>query len=247
MSRLILVTAANAPYLPRIAPYLHSIQEHGAAFDWRVFVTVGCRVEMPPELSSIEAIPLPAARAVGHTGNFCIQQGCFLDAIDLDDDDVIVFTDGDIVLQRAPLADELAWMRAIPHGCVSAAWNAGPDDILAYEADRIGLTMAGRAPFLGVLHQKVYNVGVFVARAATYRQIYTSYMAAWPTFAREASHYAANQFLMCAVVHQLGLRVWEMDLQTHTHGCFGLPSWAREGEDGALTVDALPVLFRHHW
>jgi hypothetical protein len=106
---LILVTAANAPYMERIAPYLHSIQAFAWSFDRRVLVTVGCRVDMPSELEDIEAVPLPASQAVGHTGNWCIQQGCFLDVLGASDDDVLVFTDGDIVLQRPPVDDELAW------------------------------------------------------------------------------------------------------------------------------------------
>jgi len=246
---LILVTAANAPYMERIAPYLHSIQRHAGAhdFDRRVLVTVGCRVDMPAELASIEAVPLPASQAVGHTGNWCIQQGCFLDVLGASDDDVLVFTDGDIVLQRAPTGDELAWMRAIPHGAIALGWNAGPHDTLELEGQRIGLTEEGRELFAPLLHRKVFNVGVVVCRAATYRALYARYMELWAEYYPQTNHYAANQFLMCAVAHELGLLVWEMHPTVHTHGCFGLPAWADEADDGTVIVDGVPVLFRHHW
>lgn len=250
-----LVTAANRPYMDRIAPYLHTIQEYGCYsedgneryFDRRILVTVGCQVEMPEELADIEAIPLPAALARGHTGNSCIQQGCFLDVLGADDSDVIVFTDGDIRMQRPPGADELAWMRAIPQWTVAVGWNAGPNDTLHDEASRIALDGEGRNLFRSWPHRKVYNVGVIVCRAATYRAVYDRYMAHWPTYSPHTPHYAANQFLMCVVIAQLGLRVWEMPQSVHTHGCFGLPAGVDEEEDGTLWADGVKVLFRHHW
>lgn len=242
-----LVTAANRGYIDRITPYLHTIQEHGAAFDRRVLVTVGCKVEVPAELAAIESIALPAAQAVGHTGNQCVQQGCFLDTLECADDDVLVFTDGDIRMQRAPTEAELAMLGAIPPWTIALAWNAGPHDTLADEAARIALDDAGRELFRGWLHRKVYNVGVVACRAATYRLLYERYMALWGAFSPHTPHYAANQFLMCACVAQLGLWVWELPATVHTHGCFGLPPGADEGENGELSVDGELVLFRHHW
>lgn len=244
---LLLVTAANRPYIDRITPYLHTIQAHGAAFDRRILVTVGCQVEMPPELEDIEAIPLPAALTRGHTGNFCIQQGCHLDVIGAADDDVIVFTDGDVRMQREPAANELAWMRAIPPDTIAVGWNAGPGDTLRDEASRIALASPARESFMSILHRKVYNVGVIVTRAATYRRIYDRYMELWPHFAPHTPHYAANQFLMCAVIAEQGLHVWELPQSVHTHGCFGLPKGITEDDQGQLWAGEGLVLFRHHW
>jgi hypothetical protein len=243
---LILVTAANRPYIERIAPYLATIQEHGEAFDRRVLISVGCIVEMPEALSSIAPIPLPAHLAQGHTGNFCIQQGCFLDVLDCADDDVIVFTDGDIRMQREPSEAELSWLSSIPPDTIALAWNGGPGDTLINEADRIALDEEGRAMFAPVLHRNVYNVGVIVTRASAYKRIYERYMELWPAFAPHTEHYARNQFLMCAVVHELGLLVCELHPSVHTHGCFGLPGWA-EDRGGELWYQGDKVLFRHHY
>lgn len=245
---LILTTAANRPYMDRIAPYLHTIQEHGWRFDQCVLITVGCQVEMPPELNGIEAFPLPATQVRGHTGNFCIQQGCFLDVLGAAPDDVIIFTDGDVRMQRAPTDNELAWMRAIPYDTIAMGWNAGPHDTLMEEARRIGLAEDGHDLFQGWLYRKVYNCGVIVCRAATYWDLYQRYLLQWDAFIPYTQHYAANQFLICACVAQMGLRVWEMDPRIHTHGCFGLPEYAREvDEGGTLAIGDELVLFRHHW
>lgn len=243
-----LVTAANRPYIERITPYLYTLQAHGTRFGAQMtLITVGCKVDAVPDaLSDFSFVPLPASEARGHTGNYCIQQGCFLDVLGAADDDVIIFTDGDIRLQRPPSADEVAWMSSIPADTIALAWNGGPDDTLDNEAHRISMTDQGRRDFAAVLHRKVYNVGVIVTRAATYRRIYARYMELWPTFYPETAHYAANQFLMCAVIAELGLHVWEMHPTVHTHGCFGLPEWA-EWRDEVMTVGGVPVLFRHHW
>lgn len=245
---LLLVTAANAGYLPRIAPYLHSIQRHASPhdFDRRVLVTVGCRVELPPELPSLEAVPLPSADVWGHTGNWCVQQGCFLDVLGAEDDDIVCFTDGDVVMQRTPSGDEMSWMRAIPEGTIAMAWNAGPHDTLAHEADRISLSPEGRDLFGHYAHRAVYNCGVMVCRVATYRAIAARYRELWPLFQQHTPHYAANQFLICAVAHELGLLIWGMHPTVHTHGCFGLPEWA-EDDGETMTAGGVPVLFRHHW
>lgn len=244
---LLLITAANAAYLDKITPYLHTIAAHGQAFDRRVLVSVGCTVAMPPELASIEAIGLPAALARGHTGNSCIQQGCFLDVLGAAPDDVLIFTDGDIRLQRGPTADELAWMRALPADTIALGWNGGSRDTLETEAGRIGLTPKGRGMFADVLGKTVYNVGVIICRAQTYQRIYARYLALWDDYYPRTSHYAANQFLLCACAHQLGLCVWELGPQIHTHGHFTFPAGIADEGDGTLRYRDDLVLFRHHW
>lgn len=244
---LILATAANDTYLPRIAPYLHTIERNGQAFDRRVLVTVGCKVEMPAELGSIEAIPLPADRALGHTGIWCVQQGCHLEVLDAADDDVVIFTDGDIQLQRGPNEDELAWMRAIPRDTFALGWNAGPHDTLAHEAHRLALSGEGRALFQDALTAPIYNCGVMITRVASYRALYQEYLKLYPSYLPHTIHYAATQFLLCAIIARQGWRVWQLPYSVHTHGCFGVPEGVEEGGDASLWVDGAPVLFRHHW
>ena len=244
---LILVTAANRDYMDRIAPYLGSIQEHGWGFGRRALITVGCRVEMPPELENIEAVPLPADRARGHTGIWCVQQGCFLEVLNCADDDVIVFTDGDVRMQRPLSDDELAWMRALPTDTIALGWNAGPDDTLAHEAHRLALAQDGRDLFAPYLIRRIYNFGVIVTRAATYKRLYAHYLSLWPHYQPHTSHYAATQFLLCVCVYQLGLRIWELPVSVHAHGVFGGPAAGVEAQGEMLVVDGEPALFRHHW
>lgn len=241
--QLILATGANASYIERITPYLHSIQRHAGSFDRRVLVTVGCKVEMPDELDMIEAIPLPAERALGHTGIWCIQQGCHLEVLSADDNDVVIFTDGDIVLQRGLTIDEVSWMRAIPSMTFGLGWNAGPHDTLADEANRLCLTQEGRALFADVLGERIYNCGVIVCRVGAYKALYEEYLKLWPFYSPHTRHYAATQFLLCAIIARNGWRVWDLPYTVHTHGCFGVP----EGVSDQGWVEDLPVLFLHHW
>lgn len=243
---LILVTTANRGYMERITPFLHTIQQHAGDFDARCLITAGCQVEMPVDLDTIAAYPLPTAAMGGHPGNGCIQHGAFLRALPGEPDDVIVLVDGDVRMQRAPTDDELAWMRVWPLNTIGLGYNAGRWDTLAYEAQRIGL--ADTALYADVLHEKVYNCGVMIMRRATWGRLYAAYMTEWPQFDRLSSHYARNQFLQCVVAHRLGLYVWELPATLHSHGCFGLPDGARElDDDGTLAIGGELVLFRHHW
>lgn len=244
---LILATAADKNYIERITPYLHTVAEHGAAFDRRVLVTVGCQVEMPEALGAIEAVGLPAVMILGHTGIFCVQQGCFLEVLGASDDDVIVFTDGDIRMQRPPSNAELAWLHALPDRTIALGWNAGPDDTLANEAHRLALASEGYAPFEAYRHRRIYNWGVAITRVATYRAIYRRYLELWPSYAPHTTHYAATQLLLCAAVYQLGLHIWELPYSVHAHGVFGGPLPGVEAQGDMLFVDGMPALFRHHW
>jgi hypothetical protein len=149
-------------------------------------------------------------------------------------------------MQRALATDEELWLRAWPEGVIGLGPNAGPNDRLYEEAQRIALS--GTQDYAAVLPLRVYNCGVMVMRRATWQRLYDAYMALWPDFAPRTAHYAANQFLQCAVVHALGLLVWELPASFHTHGCFGLPVGIVETDDaGTLAIDGELVLFRHHW
>ena len=245
---LILATAADKNYMDRIAPYLGTIQEHGHGFDRRAFVTVGCQVDMPPELADIEAIPLPMAQVRGDTSIHCVQQGCFLEVLGATDDDVIIFTDGDVRLQRPLSEAELAWMSALPTDTIAVGWNAGPDDTLAHEAQRLSLAPEGRELYAAYLARRIYNFGVAITRAGTYKKLYARYLELWPAYQPHTTHYAATQFLLCVAVYQLGLRIWELPVSVHAHGVFGGPAAGLvEGGDGSLWAGDTLALFRHHW
>ncbi len=250
--RIILATGANARYLPRILAYLQSIEKHGEGFE-TYLVCVGCPADRLPDLGlgHIQVVALAGERAIGQPGNDCVQHGAFLEAIPGSDDDLVVFTDGDMVLQRLVSLSELELLRALGDGVVGVSYNAGPNDTLLLEAERLGprtrvevlvKNLLGGNPEL-----PVYNTGVIAARRGTYRRLYEEYIARWAEFGQIFSHYARQQWLLSALIGTEGFIPLVLPYTFHMHGCYPLPPGAEiDSTRGWVTYGGELVLFRHH-
>lgn len=244
-----LLTGSNRRWLPRMRPYLASLANY-SPFD-NVLLGVDCAV--PPlfveELLGVRVIELPAAVLDGSPDlSQSVQHGSWLPYVDGPDDEVVIFTDGDIEMQRRPLEAEIEWLATLPANTVTCGWNSGPDETLAIEGARLfpKLGAAGIAANFGPVDTlPCYNIGVIAMRRATWRTVYARYMANWPLVCETFAHGARQQWLMSWVFSALGLRVENMPYIVHTHGCYKLPDGARFN-GGVLEYHGVPVLFRHH-
>ncbi len=249
--RIVLATGANASYLPSILPYLQSIIEHGEEFA-PYLVCVGCPADRLPVLGlgNIQAVALAEERALGQPGNACVQHGAFLEAIPGGDDDVIVFTDGDMVLQRGVSLSELEFLRTLGDGVVGVSYNAGPSDTLLVEAIRLGPRTAPE-PIVkrlvgGDPQLPVYNTGVIAARRGTYRRLYEAYLARWAEVDGLFYHYARQQWLLSLLLGTEGFTPLVLPYTFHLHGCYPLPSGSAFDALGRVTYEGEVVLLRHH-
>ncbi|MBI4601303.1 MAG: hypothetical protein HY721_05000 [Planctomycetes bacterium] len=249
--RIVLGTGASASYLPRIVPYLESIEANGEGFE-AYLVCVGCPEDAPPrvELGRIQPVALARERARGEPGNSCVQHGAFLEVIPGTERDVVVFTDGDMVLQRPASPAELEFLRTLGDGVVGVSYNAGPEDTLLSEAGRLLAQVPLEALTEGVLGGRrqlpVYNTGVIVARRGTYRGLHEAYMARWEEVGGFFRHYARQQWLLSLVLGTGGFRPVVLPYTFHLHGCYALPPGARFDREGYATYEGERVLFRHH-
>ena len=238
-----LVTACNAGYLGRMAPYLDSLRQSA---DFPVtLVSVGFEATYP----GIECVTLPRLLNAGSPlETESPQHGSFLQAMPGDDDETLIFTDGDIIMQRALTLQEWAWLEEFPAGQVSFGWNSGPDETLEVEAARLfpRVTMDQLAGRLGSIVREApcYNIGVFVAKWSTYWNIYEAYMPLWKIVTDAFQHPARQQWLVNYVIATLGIPVQRMSYALHANGHYGIPPGVSI-ENGTAYFDGQAVAFRH--
>ncbi len=252
--KIVLATGADEGYFPRIWPYLRTIERLSQADRNVVFVPVRGKerwFERIRTLSKTEFRPVDVSRLRARNPNNCLQHGEFLDYDDPDgrDDDLIVFTDGDICLQRWFEASELEWLAAMGERGVAAGYNEGPFGTLDREARLLhphqGLE-AVRNAFPGDWESwPCLNTGVLIAKRAAYRRLCEAYVERFPEIDALLGHYAKQQWLLSWLIHSNGFTVELLPGEIHTHGCHPLPLQAsRVGDE--LFFSGKRVMFRHN-
>lgn len=221
-----IVTSSNAGYLERIKPYLASLSQHSQIP--ATLVCVGCE---PPgylrSLPNVDAVMLTRLQNAGAPlDTECAQHGSWLKAVPGEPDDVVIFTDGDIILQRPFTPGELDWMASLPDNTIAVGYNSGPDETLAVECARLfprfPLDAIARR-FGDIEHTPCFNTGVMVARRSTYQRIYDEYMRHWDVVSEAFGHMARQQWLICWTIAHLGIDVQVTPYSFHANGHYGLP------------------------
>lgn len=237
--KLVIASGCNEGYYPRMKPYMESVQEHHD-LDAAYMVGVGWH---PPSERGFVGVHLPMEMAIGHSGIYCVQGGSFLDALPLDDDDVIIFTDGgDVKMQRPLDSQERRLLNELDGDTVLVALNDGPKDTLGTEAARLEAT--GPIPKKFDLRLRCYNTGVIVATVGAYRRLYERYRECWDEVESLFGHYARQQWLISWILGtDKRLRAQRLHNTFHAHGHHG-----RQGcriRDGIAVWRGRRVLFRH--
>lgn len=240
-----LVTCANSNYRHRIAPYLNSV-EHCSTFD-NVLVQIGDTWELDG-LAHWRAVHLPRQLNNGAPGETeSAQHGSFLQVLNGDPGDVIIFTDGDMIMQRALSDDELNWLYNFPAGTFSAGLNSGSHETLMVQATminpRVNLAVLGTR-FGDLLNRAMgWNIGVLVARRAAYWDMYRDYVRLWPEICGYFGHAARQQWLVNLLIAQ-NYKVQRMDYSFHANGHFGIPPGV-EMRNGEAWYNGRLSVFRH--
>lgn len=239
-----LITASNERYFPRIQAYLESLNENSQIQP--VLVCVGERL-YDHGLPCVDTVQLPRALNLGAPQETeCPQHGSFLQVVDGEPDEVLIFTDGDIILQRPFSDDEMQWSTSLPTDTVACGYNSGPNETLKVEAERLWprFPMSRIDAIFGLLDRPCYNIGVIVARRSTWERIYTEYMKHWQTVTDAMAHPARQQWLVVHTIHSLGIQVRVTPYSFHANGHYGMPPGCSYG-DGKLYAGDDLVAFRH--
>jgi hypothetical protein len=238
-----LITASNERYFDRIAPYLTSIAQF-SSIPAVLICTGGSYREFP----GIQSLRLTTEQNYGApVETESPQHGSFLKVLDGEPDEIIIFTDGDILMQRDFTPEELDWIETLPMGTISAGFNSGPHEHLLMQATMIqpltDITAickrwgSNLQDFIG------FNVGVFIAHRATYQALYDAYLPLWEETGQYFRHAARQQWLMNWVIGQK-FKYRLLPYSFHANGHFGMPPGCRYVGDKVYSGNDL-VLFRH--
>lgn len=253
MSRkVILATGTDGGYYPRITNYLHSAQIH-PGFDRYALVCL----DFEPDNEAVRWMkPWEPAMATSEkveamNPNRCLQHGAFVQFLGADDDDVILFTDGDVRIQRMPWPQEMELLRELKHGDIFVGPNKNEGETLLEEALYLRPVIEVEAlPALfedaDISMLKCHNTGVMAATAKTFATVYEEYVRTYHLVEHLFEHYARQQWLLSYIFgHRGDMRIRPMSQAFHMHGCHGMPQHG--GWNGMnYTFMGVDVLFAHN-
>jgi hypothetical protein len=227
----VLATGATQNYLPVISPYLETISAH-SNFDVNILVALDCRAEAP---SNVKVAYLSNSVVTIRHSNNCLQHGEFMRAeafAAFSEEDIICFTDGDILMQRALSQAEISLMESLSDNDVLVQFNAGKDDNLHEEYYRLqpGLPHHHLEFLLGVDFRSLgcFNTGVVACNKKTWGEILRLYTKYFPLVKEHAifGHYASQQWILSLVLAR-HMNVMPMAPSFHSHSHHGRISGSR--------------------
>jgi hypothetical protein len=236
------VSVVTADYVPRARPFLRSLALLHDVKRWCVCLGFppGLLADAYPHIHFVEM-----SRHWSES-NGMLQTGRWLDVLpEVRDEDVVLLSDADVLVQRDLSAAERALLAELPGNAFTAAWNAYEGDNLAEEARRIGLGDPGFYGGQEALRAiPCFNAGVLAMRAGCWRRLCEEYEGCCRAFYARSSHRSRIQWLVCWCLHRLGLRHVLLDAAFHSTGHFGTPPGVTLA-GGAALAGTTPVLFRH--
>ena len=250
-NKIILSVGADDKYLqnPHLKKYLVSIDEN-SNFDENILVYLGKEV---PNINhnNIKVLDVKPESIIKNNVNNCIQHGEFLNSDGFDkysDSDIIVFTDGDMTLQRNLTDDELNVFRNLTDDDVYIGYNQSPDDTLENEYFRLHpISDSIPEQFNGELKNiKVYNTGVVGMNKKTWIKLKNSYIEKFDSINVLFHHYAKQQWLICYILGTENYNIIEMGYDIHNHTHYPSPL-GTVNDNGIIKYYDNIVLFKHRW
>jgi hypothetical protein len=250
--KIVLATGSDERYLTKIRPYLKSI-EFKSNFDLNYLVYVSdapTNLSLPFSKIKIGNLLLNSFRAPNSIN--CAQHGDFLYCPELDsdtnDDDIIIYTDGDMIIQRRLSKKEIEFLRSMRDGDIYVGYNASPDDTLANEFKRLGKTGKFHEEFeLDLDKHKVYNTGVLAMNKRTWKKVIDIYSGLYPKIDEMLTHYAKQQWLLCFIFATNNFNIFEMPYHIHNHTHYPSPKGTSQDSNGLVFFNKKLVLFKHRW
>jgi hypothetical protein len=240
---ILLACGMNPGYFERGRQYIDSLYAH-----CNVPFKVYCIDGVPNYIKADNFGAILSRDMESQNGGQMLQNGNFakLDCT-LSDNDVICFTDCDIVMQRPFSEEEIKMLEHWPDATFGIGWNANPGDTLREEIQRINVShhqLSVLNRYEGWENMGCYNCGVVVAKAKDWRALFAIFCKEFDLFYRTFPYKSSIQWLICWIVqrhfkHQL------LDGSIHSHGHFGIPEGVTLDEKREVFYNGTKVLFRH--
>lgn len=250
MRKLILATGCDKKYIPSIKPYLDSI-ELKSNFDLNLFILLN-EDDYTYDNEKIKMLKMSPEKFIHKTKINCLQHGEFVKSENFDeyvnDDDVIFYTDGDIILQRPLNDEEYRLFKNINHDDVLIGYNASIDDNLEKEYHRLSPVRPLTKEFMVEISKiKCYNTGVIGMTKKTWSKLSDLYGQTFKDVNSIFNHYAKQQWLICYILGTKNFNIIELGYDLHNHKHFTSPIGTKMGDDKLVYFNDKMVLFRHAW
>ena len=251
--KIALMTGADFGYATKIQPYLHSIAKN-SNFDKNILVYTGDEsLTEVCDIENIEVLRMKRSLDAAPNENNCLQHGSWLHAegLNLEDEDVVVFTDGDIVLQRGLMEWERSWFSTLNHGEIAIGRNRLNQDDLYEEATflqpKISVDSIQQDLKENLKEIPCRNTGVIACRVSTWKILYEEYVKDWPQISSYFGHYAKQQWLICLVINK-DPRLILIDMPGVIHSRahhYAIPPWTWNSAENLDYHFGRPILFLH--
>lgn len=251
MNKIILSVGADDKYLnnPHLKNYLKSISIN-SNFDKNILVYLG-ENNIKSDYDNIEVFKVIPSSIKKPNNNNCIQHGEFLNSESFNnifDNDIIIFTDGDMTLQRQLYENEINFIRNLKDDDVYVGYNKSPNDTLHDEYYRLSpKNMDYSKIFTEDLKSiKIYNTGVLGMNKKTWEKLKNEYIKHFDDVRDLFWHYAKQQWLICLLFKRYNYNVIEMPYNIHNHTHYPSPI-GTTNENGLIKFNGDVVLFKHRW
>jgi hypothetical protein len=249
MNKIILAVGADDNYLHNVHfnNYLNSINEF-SNFDENILVYLGHQ-NIQTNNNKIKIFNLNPDSIIKKNPNNCVQHGEFLKSSGFEnfsDNDIIVFTDGDMALQRELSVDEINFLRNLNDNDVYVGYNQSPEDTLENEYFRLQPRLTEIPSNLKINNIKVYNTGVLCMNKKTWNKLCNSYIEKYDEVNNLFGHYAKQQWLICYILGDENYNIIEMGYDIHNHTHYPSPI-GTSVENGYVMYNNKVVLFKHRW
>ena len=223
MSRIILATGCDKNYYSRpvFNAYISSLKQVSRA-DVNAVFSIGFK---PQNDLSITYFETDISKVKTPNSNNCLQHGGFLEgsSIDFDDDDVIIFTDADIILQRWFTDIELHEVLSIDSNTVLANYNMSQGNTAAVSIHQLGSNEHQIEQLKSLIDYPLhmipdYNTGVVVAKLSAWKKILDEYNRFGKKALELIPGYWGQQFILNASIARVcNHKQLSYEIHTHTH------------------------------
>ena len=243
-----IVTGTNEPFWPQAENYIKTINANSNLSNILVTLDFDVSQKDQEKYNTVQFVRLNSEQVKSPNPNNCLQHGAFLSVLNfLSDEDIIIFTDADIKLQRPFREDEISFFRNIKENEIGVNYNRSDSDFLIEEAERLKPTL-----YIDEIEKKypeissylTYNTGVIVTKYKTYLPLYDLYNRYWPEFENIFVSNAKQQWLLSYLIKKYFTPVIIPDL-IHTHGKYPVTMRVKKESEYKFLIDNELVALNH--